>query len=80
MAQAVKSIFSPPKPPKPDTSLIEAQKKDLADRQAKADAADARQREEQNRALGLQRRRRQSRASLITGLQTGVPEKRETLG
>ena len=75
----VKSIFGGGKP-KVDTSAIDAQKKQIADQEAKLAAQEADQREKEAARLRSRMGRSGTGAggnSLLTGLETGL---RDTLG
>lgn len=60
------------KPPKQDTSALEAQKKTLADQEAKTKAEESRLKAQGNKKLELSRKRRMASASLLTGSETGT--------
>lgn len=80
IGSAVLGKVMAPKPKKADTSALDEQKKSLADQEAKQKAESERLRSQQNDKLNIMRKRRMSKNSLITGSETGVAEKRETLG
>lgn len=75
---AVTSIFSP-KVPKQDTAALDAQKKQVAEQEAKAKAESDRLRGEANAKLGVARKQRLARGSLLTGLETGVSGDKKTV-
>lgn len=77
MGKVVSSIFGGA--PKPDTSALEAQKKQVAEQEARSAAESARLKDEANAKLGVARKQRLARGTLLTGLETGVAGDKKTV-